>query len=205
MQEINDIRIKIKDMSKLALLMWQTTFRAFMEHNLDLFSTILETENKLNEFEKEIVADLVEWGKNSSKKDEKAKVAVYADMVGDLELIGDYCKDILERVHIKIEEKLLFSDDAVKEYAQFYRKTEEALQEVVYAMDKDKPALAKEVLNNARDIDNLLNECRSRHNQRLIDGICSPFACNMFLNILDFTGQIFHHTKSIAENLLKLK
>jgi phosphate:Na+ symporter len=205
MQEINNIKSKIKDMSKLCLSMWQTTFRAFMEHNLDLFSKILETENKLNEFEKEIVANLVELGKDASKKDEKAKVAIYADIVGDLELIGDYCKDILERVHIKIEEKLLFSDDAVKEYTELYRKTEEALQEVVYALDKDKPSLVKEVLNNAQNIDNLLNECRRRHNQRLIDGICSPFACNMFLNMLDFTGQIFHHTKSIAENLLRLK
>jgi Na+/phosphate symporter len=54
-------------------------------------------------------------------------------------------------------------------------------------------------------IDILVNEYRARHNQRLIDGICSTMACNMFLNMLDFTAQVFRHTKTIAGNILKLK
>jgi len=205
MQGLSEIRLRINEMSRLALFMWQNTYKAFMEHNLDLFSEILDKENKLNELEKEIIKALAELGRNSSKPEEKERVTFYVDIVGNLELIGDYCKDILERVQIKIEEKLLFSDDAVKEYSELYRKTEEALQEVVYALDKDKPVLAGDVLDNAGQIEGLLNQYRRLHDQRLIDGVCSPMACNMFLNMLDFTGQIFQHTKSIAENLLKLK
>lgn len=205
MQNLNSIRINIADMSKLALKMLENTFRCFMEHDLDLLSDVLKDEHKLNDLEKEITIKLIKIGRSSSKKDEKTKVAIYTDIVGDIEMIGDYCKDILERVQIKIEEKLLFSDEAVKEYTQLYQKTEEALKDVVNALDKNEMCFADQVFKKERLIDDLIDEYRKRHAQRLIEGICSPLACNMFLNMLDFTGQIFHHTKSIASNILELK
>jgi len=205
MQELNDIKKKITDMSRLALSMWQMTNRAFMEHDLDLLSRVLKDENKLNNLEKEITSELVALSRATSKKEEKNKAVILADVVGDLEMIGDYCKDILERVQIKIEEKLLFSDEAVGEYEDLYHKTEEALDEIVCALDKNSFSFAKEVIKKEKHIDSLVTECRARHDQRLINGICSPIACNMFLNMLDFTAQIFHHTLAIAKNLLKLK
>lgn len=205
MQEPNDIKKKIADMSKLALSMWQMTNQAFMEHDLGLLSRVLEDENKLNNLEKEITSELVRLSRATSSKSEKSQAIILADVVGDLEMIGDYCKDILERVQIKIEEKLLFSDEAVKEYEDLYHKTEDALNQVVCALERNSLGLAKEVLKSEKHIDSLVEEYRKRHDQRLIDGICSPIACNMFLNMLDFTAQIFHHTKTIANNLLKLK
>ncbi len=205
MQDLNDIKKKITGMSKLAFSMWQMTNRAFMEHDLDLLSRVLKDENMLNNLEKEITSELVALSRATLKKEEKNKVVILADVVGDLEMIGDYCKDILERVQIKIEEKLLFSDEAVGEYENLYHKTEEALDEIVCALDKNSLSFAKEVIKKEKHIDSLVIKCRARHDQRLINGICSPMACNMFLNILDFTAQIFHHTETIARNILKLK
>jgi len=205
MPDLNSIKKSITDMARQALDMWKSTHQAFMEHNLDLFPRILSEETKLNDLEKELTAKLVELGRASGSPQDKNQVTIYADVVGDLELIGDYCKDILERVQIKIEEKLLFSDEAVKEYGELYRNTEEALEEVVFALDRDSPEAVKTVLRNEEHIDTLVDEYRRRHDQRLIDGICSPMACNMFLNMLDFTAAVYHHTNRIAKGLLKLK
>jgi len=202
---LKDIKSSIADMSKLAFSMWQLTFKTFMEHDLDILSKVLREEFRLNDLEKEITSDLIELNRITQEEQEKSKVMIYMDIAGDLELIGDYCKDILERVQIKIEEKLLFSDEAVKEYSELYRKIEEVLDGIVCALEKDKLTLVKEVVKNDKDFDNLVEEYRRRHDQRLIDGICSPLACNMFLNMLDFTAQVFHHTKAIAKNILKLK
>ncbi len=205
MQDLNDIKKKIVVMSKLSLTMWRLTFKAFMEHDLDLLSNVLGEENKLNNLEKEITSDLIDLSRATKNKREKTIAAIYVDIVGDLEIIGDYCKDILERVQIKIEEKLLFSDKAVKEYEHLYQKCEDALNTVVCALERDSFGLAKEVLKNEKQIDSLTDEYRKNHNQRLIEGICSPMACNMFLNMLDFTAQIFHHTEAVAKNILNLK
>jgi phosphate:Na+ symporter len=176
-----------------------------MEHDLDLLSKVLNEENKLNNFEKEITVELITLSRQTLNKSEKSNAVILADVVGDLEIIGDYCKDILERVQTKIEEKLLFSDEAVKEYEDLYHKTEDALNIIVCALERDRLSLVKEVLKNQKHIDSLVGEYRKRHDQRLIEGICSPLACNMFLNMLDFTAQISHHTEAIAKNILKLK
>ncbi|MCU0652461.1 MAG: hypothetical protein MUC39_05930 [Candidatus Omnitrophica bacterium] len=205
MKGMPEIKTEISVMSKAALAMFELTHRAFMEHNMDLIAEALTEETKLNDFEKEIISDLVFWGRGCAEKEEKLKATTYADVVGDLELIGDYCKDILERVQIKIEEKLLFSEDAVKEYNNLYVLTSGALQEITDALEKDDLSLVKEVLKNQEHIDTLIDGYRREHNQRLIEGICTPLACNMFLNMLDFTAAIYYHAKKIARNLLKIK
>lgn len=206
MENLSSLKIKIASMSKIALGMWQLVYKTFMEHDLDLLALALKEETKLNDLEKELTSGLVELSRNPElKKEEKGNIAIYTDIVGDLELIGDYCKDILERIEIKIQEKLLFSDAAVQEYGELFHKTEAALEEVVLALDKDNPHLLKGVLKNQEHIDSLVDEYRKKHNQRLVDGLCSPFACNMFLNMLDFTAAVYYHTKKIVRNLLKIK
>jgi phosphate:Na+ symporter len=205
MLDLNSIKVKVADMSKLVLKMWRMTHQCFLEHDADLIPDILKDENKLNDLEKEITADLVNLSRVSTGKAEKSKAIAYADIVGDLELIGDYCKDILERVQIKIEEKLLFSDDAVKEYEELYRKTEDALDKITCALDKDRSDLVRDLSKSQGHIDSLVDECRQRHDQRLMAGVCSPMACNMFLNMLDFTAAVYYHTAKIAKSLVKIK
>jgi len=205
MKDFKSIKKEIAGMSKLALEMWQTTHEAFMQHDLDLLSQVLEKESKLNDLEKELTGNLIELGRVAESEDEKNEISIYVDVTGDLELIGDYCKDILERVEIKIEERLLFSEEAVKEYNELYDKTESALSEVVFSLEKDNPGLLKEILKKDEHIDPLVDEYRKKHNQRLIAGVCTPMACNMFLNMLDFTAAVYYHAKKIARNLIKIK
>jgi len=205
MQDLYSVKKKVAEMSQLTLRMWQRSYQAFMEHDLDIVASVLEDEARLNEMEKELTSSLINLHRSSIVKEEKDAALIYADVVGDLELIGDYCKDILERVQIKIEEKLLFSEQAVSEYAGLYQKSEKALADVVNSLSQDASGAVKDVVKDQNHIDTLVDDLRRRHNQRMIEGICSPFACNMFLNILDFTAAIYYHTKKIARNLQKIK
>lgn len=204
MRTLSAIKSDVAAMSALALQMWQGTNRSFLDHDLDALAGVLDDEKKLNQMENTITSELVEIARASFDKKERAQAVLYADITADLEIIGDYCKDILERVEVKIQEKLLFSDDAVKEFEELYLKTEAALKEVAEALKKDSPGLARRVLKNEEHIDSLVDEYREHHNQRLIQGLCVPMACNMFLNILDFTAAVYYHAKKISRNLLKI-
>jgi len=205
MSDLASLKKEVAVMSQVALKMLKLTHEAFMEHDAKLIAQALEEEDRLNLLEKEITTGLIEFGRTQAKPQERLIVVVYTDTVGDLELIGDYCKDILERVEIKIAEKLLFSEEAVAEYNELYGITENALAEIAKALEKNDFSLLHEVLKKEEHIDGLVDVYRMRHNQRMIDGVCSPMACNMFLNILDFTAAIYYHTKKIARNLLKIK
>lgn len=205
MNDIKVIKTEVAQMSQNALKMLELTHRAFMEHDLDLIAEALGEETKINELEKSITIDLVSLSRSYIKKEERTEIAILVDVVEDLELVGDYSKDILERVQIKIEEKLLFSDEAVKEYNQLYVLTVDALKEIVNAFLKEDLSLVKEVLKNEQHIDKLVDQLRKSHNQRLLNGVCIPMACNMFLNMLDFTAAIYYHAKKISRSLLKIK
>ncbi len=205
MADLNSIKEKVNRMSRSASCMWQLTYDAFIEHDVELISKALEEENKLNALEEEINKEIIGLGGASFSPDEKSKVIVYANISGDFELIGDYCKDILERIQIKIEERLLFSEEAVEEYKELYNKTKAALEEVVFVLQKDNPALIKEVLRNEEHIDSLVDKYRHNHNQRMLEGSCTPMSCNMFLNMLDFTAAVYYHIKKISKNILKIK
>lgn len=192
-------------MSKTALRMWKLTYDAFIEHDTDLIAAALEQEEKLNALEKSINAELVMLGRAATVMSEKSKVRTWMEIVGDLELIGDYCKDTLERIEIKIKEKLLFSDEAVKEYSHLYKKTGEALVAVIKALDKDNPALIRKTIKEKAHFKDLLEQYRRHHEERMIEGTCVPFACNMYINMLDFTGQIFDKSIEIASNIQRLR
>ncbi|MBP7835898.1 MAG: Na/Pi cotransporter family protein [Candidatus Omnitrophica bacterium] len=205
MADLNNVKEKVNRMAKTAATMWQLTYDAFIEHDLELITKALEEEKKLNALEDEINQSVIDLGRADAPQNEKLRIIVYADIAGDLELIGDYCKDILERIQIKIEEKLLFSEGAVEEYKDLYNKTKGALEEVVFVLEKDNPALIKEVLRKEEHIDSLVDKYRSNHDQRMLAGECTPMGCNMFLNMLDFTAAVYYHIKKIAKSLLQIK
>lgn len=139
MAELKSIKDKVVLIADKAMHMWQLAYDAFIEHDEDLIAQALEEENKINALDDEINKEIIDLGKSSVSADEKLNITLYANIAADLELIGDYCKDILERVQIKINEHLLFSTDAVEEYRELYNKTKNSLEEVVFAIQRDNP------------------------------------------------------------------
>lgn len=205
MPELKAIKPEIIQMSRRVLKMWQIAYDTFMEHDRDLIPSALEEENHINALEKDITARLIASCKACAKKEDQHDAAVYVDVVGDLEIIGDYCKDLLERIEIKIDERLLFSEEAVREYQELYKINEAALQSLVNALERDEICFAKAVLKDEDRVDKLVEEYRRKHAQRLIDGICDLRSGNIFLNMLDFNAAVYNHSKKISRNLLRLR
>lgn len=205
MADLNSIKARVNQMAKAALSMWKFTYDAFIEHDVDFIAKALEEETKLNDLEEEVNKYIIDLGKTTYSTEDKLKMITYADMAADFEMIGDYCKDILERIQIKIEERLLFDEVAVQEYKELYNKTKNALEEVAFVLEKDNPALVQEVLRNQEHIDSMVDIYRTNHNHRLIAGLCTPMSCNMYLNMLDYTAAVYYHIKKIAKSLMKIK
>ncbi|MBU3958754.1 MAG: hypothetical protein KKH29_04620 [Candidatus Omnitrophica bacterium] len=205
MEDLISIREKIRQMAELALSMLKSTFDGFMEHNPDIFANVLKDEQFLNEMEKAITLSLIGTSKGKITNTDKKNIMLLAAIVADLEQIGDYIKDMIERIEIKIQEKLLFSEEALLEYKHLYSVVEMALSDIINSFKMDNKSFAKRILGDKERVDKLIEKYRKAHTQRLMLGECDPRAGNMFLNLMDFTGQIFHHTKSIARSILKIK
>ncbi|OGX14765.1 MAG: hypothetical protein A2166_05625 [Omnitrophica WOR_2 bacterium RBG_13_41_10] len=206
MQDLTSLREKINEMAGLTLSMLQNTFDGFMKHDLEILAGVLKDEQRLNEMEGTLTLSLVDISKGKVTAVDKKNIMLMTNIVADLEEIGDYIKDMIERIEIKIEEKLLFSDDAWDEYKHMYNVVETELEDAEKALRMNDKNFARRILCNTEDhVDKLVQQYRDNHSKRLIDGICLPRACNMFLNLLDFTAQISRHTKAIAKNISDLQ
>jgi len=206
MQDLTLVRQKINEMAGLTLSMLQNTFDGFIKHDLEILAGVLKDEQRLNEMEGALTLSLVDISKAKITAVDKKNIMLMSNIVADLEEIGDYIKDMIERIEIKIEEKLLFSDDALDEYKHMYNVVETELEDAEKALRMQDKNFARRILCNTEDhVDKLVQQYRDNHAKRLIAGICLPRACNMFLNLLDFTAQVSHHTKAIAKNILDLQ
>jgi phosphate:Na+ symporter len=205
MENLISIRRNIEEMAGLALSMLKTMYDGFMKHDLDILLGVLNDEARLNDMEKAITLALIDLSKGKISDSDKKNIMLLTNIVADLEEIGDYVKDMIERIEIKIQENLLFSDEALSEYKHLYSVVEAGLSDVVNSLKMNDKNFAKRALGDEGHVDDLVQKYRQTHTQRLISGICLPFACNMFLNLLDFSAQIYHHTKIIAQNILELK
>ena len=203
--ELEPIRDIVKEMAILAYNMLEKTYKGFMEHDRDILSEVLKDDDRLNELEKKVdiaVAGVSQREKISSA--DKNTLIILANMAGDLEAIGDYCKDMIERIEIKIEEKLLFSEEAVAEYQHLYEAVKTALGQVANALKMNDYKFIDGLLCAGNHVEELVDKYRQSHTQRLLQGVCTPMGCNMFLNLLDFTAAIYNHTKKTAVGLKKI-
>ncbi|MBU0548380.1 MAG: hypothetical protein KJ710_08345 [Candidatus Omnitrophica bacterium] len=204
MEDLTVLREEVNKMATLVLSMLRNTFDGFMKHDSDILAGVLKDEERLNDTERSLTLSLVAIAKD--KNADKNNIMLLSNIIEDLEEIGDYIKDMIERIEIKVEEKLLFSDDAVDEYKHLYNVVETELSDVEKALRMDDKNFARRILCVTENhVDNLVGKYRESHAQRLIAGVCLPRTCNMFLNLLDFTAQISHHTKAIARNISELK
>lgn len=204
MIEINSIKEEIKEMLKVSHHMLSATFDGFIKHDAKILSGVLNEEEVLNQMERSLVTSLVEISKTSVSEGEKEIILKLLDLIGDIEMIGDYCKDMIERIEIKIQEKLLFSEEAVSDYKHLYAFVESSLSDLVKAIEMKDYNFTKRVIRDEEHVDELVDRYRKGHVQRLINGICEPRSGNMFLNLLDFTASIYHHTKKIAQVISEL-
>ncbi len=202
-KEISALKERLIDAAEEAYQMLSKVFDGFIEHRKDLLSEVLKAEEKLNAEIASLVTTSVDLSKKATSEQEKKKVAILLDNSGEVERIGDHCQDLVERIEIKIVEKLLFSEDAVEEYRDLFGKVEGFFRRIIDAYKSEDRQRIGQILKEGKVIDNLTKDYHNRHVDRLVKGICPPRAANMFLDMLDFTNRIYHHAARIGQKVKK--
>ena len=206
MQDLTLIRENINEMAGLTLSMLETAFAGFMKNDSDALDCVLKEKIRLNVMEKEITSSLVDISRAKITAVEKKNIMFMIHIVTDLDQIGDYIEAIIERIQIKIEENLVFSDDSLDEYKHLYSVVQTELADVEKALRMNDKNFARRILCSTQNhVDNLVAQYRQSHTKRIVAGTCQPRTCNMFSDLLDFTGQISRHTKAVAKNISDLQ
>jgi len=203
MNGLAEVRKEINKITRLLEEMFETTQEGFMKNSLELLKEVLRKEESVNELERQIVDLIAQLSKSGLSASDQKRLRSLMKVIGDLERIGDLCEDIVERVEIKIWEKLYFSDEAVKEYGELYSKVKAVVEQVFAGLAEADEEVAKIGIKSAKEIPRLVERFKRAHSERLIKGICTPRAANFFVDMLEFMEQISSHAVRMAKEVKK--
>lgn len=184
-------------MLKLTKEMLQNTHEGLQKDNKDLLNNVLKTENTVNDYEKKITGELIELSKHS-EKDKRAKTLF--QIIRDIERIGDHCEDLVQRIEIKIDEGLTFSEIAQNELNQLFNAVTDIIIEAINVCEKNDKTLLKKIKEEKKEIDSNVKLYISHHFDRLKKGICDPRSGMIFSDLVGILGGIAKHSLFVSES-----
>jgi len=198
---MNEIRTRATAMADTMCEMLASIEKGFMEHREEFLTDALKKESRINELEKAATARVLELSKALKDDTGRKELVALHQAVETLERMGDEAASLVERIEIKNAEHLLFSDLGVAQYNETFgtmKKSVEMMREFLGGKDG---VLKERIIDNGFQVKALVERFRAEHADRLLRGICTPMAANMFFDMLDFTGNLARHSSSIAKLL----
>ena len=196
MMDANEIGLKAISMADKVYEILNLIEEGLMKNRMDFLSAALDEEGELNKMERSLTEDIMELSKTAP---DKKRLSSLAQMVGMLERMGDEATGLIERIEVKVHEKLLFSEDAVAQFNETYGSMKGSVRMMIDFLHAKSPALKKKVIDNGLHVKELVERYRARHADRLVQGACTPMGANMYFDMLDFTGNLARHSSNIVK------
>jgi phosphate:Na+ symporter len=120
------------------------------------------------------------------------------NLLVDIERVGDMAEDIAQFAQERLEKNIPFTDEAVAELDNFWRRAYANYTQALQAFkDKDK-TLAETVCRVESEFDVLYWQARQRHIERLECAKCKPGADVIFSETLRLLERISDHADNIG-------
>ena len=170
----------------------------FQEYKGELEDKIVEDENKVDKYEDALGTYLVKLGQKDMSQKDSRDLSVILHCIGDFERISDHGVNIMESAKELHEKGLKFSDKALAELAVISRAVEDIVKLSYQVFEERDYKLAKKVEPLEEIIDELNQELKSRHVNRLREGKCTIEQGFILSDVLTSLERISDHCSNIA-------
>lgn len=197
--EIREIRAQAIGMSDTIYGMLELIEKGFMENKMEILNHAMERERGLNDTESALTGRVLELSKGSSDAGLRKDLLVLQQMIETFERMGDEAANLIERIEIKVAEKLLFSEKGVEEYNETYAMMMRSVDMMRRFLKGGDQTLKERVIDNGFHVKELVERYRKEHTERLLAGLCTPMAANMYFDMLDYTGNLARHSSNVVK------
>jgi len=108
---------------------------------------------------------------------------------------------IAETLATKIGQGVLFSDRAIDEINFLFEKLKDIISNANDMILARNNIIAGYIKEAEADILRIANDFQTKHEERLIEGLCLPIASPLYLSIVDAVKSSAWHAKEIAQSL----
>ncbi|MGE5573205.1 MAG: Na/Pi cotransporter family protein [Bacteroidota bacterium] len=134
---------------------------------------------------------------------QSTRLAGMLHVVNDIERIGDHAVNISGFAIDRVEQGLEFSDEAKSELADLFARVDEVISDAVQALERNDPALAQDVWEKEKHIDELEEVLRTSHLRRLNQGRCSPASGVIYVEVVDNLERMADHAVNLADAVVQ--
>jgi len=184
------------DISRLAV---KEAMKAFFDKEPKLLEGVKKKEDAIDNLQVEITNYVVQISQKELTIEESERLPVLLHSVNDVERIGDHAENLAELAERAIEEKLLFSEMAIKELTTIYREVDSMMEDVKEAFLVQDVERAKSALAREDEINRLQVELKGKHIRRLNERKCAPLSGVMFLDFVNNLEKIGDHLTNVAQ------
>jgi Na+/phosphate symporter len=124
---------------------------------------------------------------------------------GHLERVGDYVESIINCARIKARDGIPFSDKAHGELTELFGLLSDILKSIREILANSKWELLHPVREKQKKLAQMTVDFALTHEDRLLEGLCSPKASSLYLDILDSVKGANERLARMVESLLKLE
>jgi phosphate:Na+ symporter len=193
---------EIGRMARAAKRAVRTAVSGIMENDFRKLQTVRQLEDFTDVFQFEITSYLSLLSSRHLSDAVSTELPVLLHTVNDLERVGDHAVNIVEIAERKIDQRITFSDLALGEAAQLKREIEEMLDRIIASLQNNDPIAAESALENEANLNAMQVELRRNHVDRMRDGVCSPEAGLIFIDLVDNIEKTGDHLANIAQAVI---
>ena len=202
---IEQSRITINSMAAEAQENLAEAMRLLHHYSDEGYRTVVEMEQVVDRYEDRLGSYLVKLtGQElSSKQNEDASKFLHT--ISDFERISDHALNIAQTAKEMREKSIVFSDDAMRELAVLESALAEIVHITVNAFIRNDLSLASRVEPLEELIDDLCDELKLHHVDRLQKGHCTLLNGFLFNDLLTNYERVADHCSNIAVAMIELE
>lgn len=190
--------LEVGHMGEVALSNIKLAFEAAKENDINKVNLVFESEKTINNLQKLIMEYLVKISNLSLTEKQHMVINNLFYMINDIERVGDHAENIAELAEFKCKNNIVFSENAQEEITKIMEVGLKAIENAILAVKENNIEYVRKVVKYEDMVDNMEEELREKHIERLSNNLCKPEAGIVFLDIISNLERISDHAYNIA-------
>lgn len=171
---------------------------AILTGNLVEIEEVYKSEKTINNMEKMLTEYLIKVDNLSLTEKQKKVVNNLFYSVSDIERVGDHAENLAEQAEYKVKHNLDFSDTGMRDLEEISGSVVKSFHYAIDARQSGNMDSVRKVSQYEDEVDNLEEELREKHIERLSSGKCEPSSGVVFLDIISNLERISDHAYNLA-------
>ena len=189
---------EIISMGEKAARQLKNAMQSIFESNKERAAEVEYEEETVDQMAGILTDYLIEINKLQLTEKQKEHVNNLFYTISDFERVGDHANNLAEFADYVVDKNIEFSDTGIRDIRIANDAALKTFDLAVEAKKSGDLELVKECRSCEEDVDNITEELREKHIDRLSNGECNPQAGVVFLDILTNLERIGDHAVNVA-------